>query len=107
MILLVFLVSVMESVSTDKPSCGFVPDTRLNCVEYITFPDHDSGCCNSMDILEVTGLTKDIEGEIWINVLDKHTKVIRLYNTDELNLIIFRSTCVHPRFLVGFGLLDL
>lgn len=84
-ILLAFLGSVMESVATNKPPCRFVPDTRLNCVKYITFPDHGFGCYNSMNSLEVTGLTKVIEEEIWINVLDKDTKVIQLSNTDKPN----------------------
>lgn len=90
MILLSVLVSVVASVSTEKRPCRFVPDTRLDCVKYITFPDHGYGCYNSMNILEVTGLSKDINGEMWINVIDKDTKVIQLSNTGKPHYLEYR-----------------
>jgi hypothetical protein len=73
MCFLVVFLAVMPGIISSAP-CLFVPDLDLNCVQYLQ--DDHIGCLDTIQPLQVTGLRREIEGDIWISV----QRVIQIHN---------------------------
>ena len=73
----IFLAALVHVVSTSIPQCHFLPNNRLKCVHYIRYHGDNLRCLpNSVVSLNVTGVTKVIAGDLWINVKDDRLMVI-------------------------------
>ena len=76
MCLLVVFLAVMPGIISSAP-CLFVPDLNLNCVQYLQ--DDHIGCLDTIQPLQVTGLQREIERDIWISVQKVKQMHINIY----------------------------
>ena len=69
MILILSMITfVLTLVATGASPCMFVPNDSLQCLEFLTSENMKLGCINSLQPLECTGLTHDMDGVTLIGV---------------------------------------
>ena len=69
MILILSIIAfVLTLVVTGASPCMFVPNDSLQCLEFLTLENMKLGCINSLQPLEFTGLTHDMDGVTVIGV---------------------------------------
>ena len=69
MILILSIITfVLTLVATGASPCMFVPNDSLQCLEFLTSENMKLGCINSLQPLECTVLTHDMDGVTLIGV---------------------------------------